>query len=356
LVRFSQTIRLWLVFGQALVAFGQGSSHALRFFGTGVGPPGQQDRALFAQDDNEPGPAGQTAIDLGAGSFTLELWLRGYLADNASSNNGGDLELFDYSWINGNIILDRDIWCGSERKYGVSIAGGFVQFGTAGGDAEPFDSEHTLEGNEMVLDGEWHHVAVVRDVADGRKFIYVDGQLDMASSTGVSQSDLSYPDAGVPVTPGQCFPGQLTPYGWFLVLGAEKHDAGEAYPSFNGYIDELRLWDIALSGTTIDSVKNQVLPGGTPNLVGYYRFEKGNGQQLFDSSSRANPAGTLVAGTPGNGQWVAFSDDPTNTAPISKPGCLSLQTIAEAWSNWPAASLTQLVTMVNQRCLDPTGS
>ncbi len=36
---------------------------------------------------------------------------------------------FDFNWIDGNIILDRDVWCGSERKYGISIAGGFVRFG-----------------------------------------------------------------------------------------------------------------------------------------------------------------------------------------------------------------------------------
>lgn len=329
----------------------QGSSHALRFFGTGVGPPGQQDRALFAGDDNQPGAAGHTPIDVGSGSFTFEFWVRGNLADNATNHGGGDREVFDYSWIMGNIILDRDIWCGSERKYGLSLAGGFVQFGTAGGDEAPIDSPHTLEGNSPVLDGAWHHIAVVRDQQAGQKRIYVDGELDMASSNDVSQTNLSYPDQGIPVTPGQCEPGQQTPYGWFLVLAAEKHDAGTNYPSFNGFVDELRIWSEIRTQAEINEFMNQVLPLGTKNLVGSYRFEEGQGTQLNDSNGLGAPTGVLVAGTAGNGAWVSYADDPQNTAPIQAGGCLSLEDLGEAWSQWPTLTgLSELVAMVGLLC------
>ncbi|MCG8458468.1 MAG: LamG domain-containing protein, partial [Holophagales bacterium] len=154
------------------------SQGALRFYGTGVGPPGQQDRALLAVDDNAPGPDASTPVDLGQGSFTIELWLRGQLADNPTGNSGGDVEVFDYTWIEGDIVLDRDVWCGTERAYGVSLAGGLVRFGTGSGDGPVFDSTHTMEGSEQVLDGQWHHVAVVRDADTGIKRIYVDGVLD----------------------------------------------------------------------------------------------------------------------------------------------------------------------------------
>jgi len=297
-------------------ASAQLSEAALRFHGTGIGPPGQQDRILMPIDDNVAGAFGSTPMDLGTADFTLEIWLRGRLADNPTANAGGDVELADFSWIDGNIVLDRDIWCGSDRKFGVSIAGGLVRFGTAPGDGGGPDGWHTLEGSTPVLDDTWHHVAVVRQAATGRKRIFVDGVLDFESSAGASTADLSYPDAGIAVTPGQCSPGQLTPYGWYLVVAAEKHDAGAAYPSFNGFVDELRAWSTARTGTELGATYRRALNPASPGLAGAYRFEEGTGTSVASSALAAGPVGNLVAGMAGNGEWVTRASDSANTAPL----------------------------------------
>ena len=300
-----------LLLALPVVAAGQisGSGYALRFYGTGVGPPGQQDRIRLPVDDNVPG-AGSSVIDVGAGSFTLELWLRGRLADNNTANAGGDVELFDYSWIDGNIILDRDVWCGTANAFGVSLAGGVVRFGVDSGDTGCCND--TIEGSENVLDDAWHHVAVVRDAVEGSLAIFVDGVEDFRGSAGISTVDLSYPDSGVPVT-GDCGTGQLTPYGWFLVIAAEKHDAGPAYPSFAGYVDELRIWNLARGEAAIATDRFRVLPAGTPGLVGSYRFEEGSGTVVADSSGTGAPDGELIAGVSGNGEWVSGQGE---TAPL----------------------------------------
>jgi hypothetical protein len=302
-----------LVLALAVIAEAQtsGSEYALRFYGTGVGPPDQQDRIRLPVDDNVPG-AGSSPIDVGASSFTLELWLRGRLADNATTNAGGDVELFDYSWIDGNIILDRDVWCGTANAFGVSLAGGLVRFGVDSGDTGCCND--TIEGSENVLDDAWHHVAVVRDAVEGSLAIFVDGIEDFRGSAGISTVDLSYPDSGVPVT-GNCDNGQLTPYGWYLVVAAEKHDAGPAYPSFNGYVDELRIWNVARSEAAIAADRFLVLPAATPGLVGYYRFEEGSGTVVGDSSGAGAPDGELIAGVAGNGEWVS---GPGETAPVGE--------------------------------------
>lgn len=318
-LRAERAGRRWAV--AALIAFttsavtAQISNHALRFYGTGVGPPGQQDRVLIPVDDNVAG-AGSTPIDVGAGSFTLEWWMRGTLADNNTSNAGGDVQLNDYSWIEGNIILDRDVWCGTQNAWGVSLAGGFVRFGIDAGDAGGGWS-NTIEGDVDVLDGQWHHVAVVRDAAPslGRLRIFVDGQLDFETAAGSAHGlDLSYPDAGVPVT-GDCGTGQLTDYGWYLVIAAEKHDAGAAYPSYAGFFDELRIWNTARTGEQIAANRFADLPAQA-GLVGEYRFEEGSGTVVADTSGAGSPTGDLIAGSVGNGEWVARADSAENTAPL----------------------------------------
>ena len=293
---------------EALRAADPGSAVALRFYGTGVGPPGQQDRVRIPIDDDFAGPDASAPCDVGAAGFTIDFWLRGRLADNATANSGGDNEFFDNRWIDGNIIVDRDIWGGSERDWGVSIAGGLVRFGLGRGDSGG-EIDNTVEGNVAVLDNAWHHVACVRDFAAGQISIYVDGVLDFAGSANINQADLSYPNAGAP--------GAQTAWGPFIVLAAEKHDAGAAYPSFNGYFDEFRVWSGALSGTQIAAVFDRVIPANTAALVGYYRFEEGLGTTIADSSAAGSPSGLLIAGVPGNGEWVRAATDPLNVAPVS---------------------------------------
>ena len=82
-----------------------------------------------------------------------------------------------------------------------------------------------------VLDNQWHHVAVQRRRSDGFLSLYVDGTLQ-ASADG-PDGDVSYPDNGVP---GNFCGGPCTNSDPFLVLGAEKHDAGAAFPSYEGLL------------------------------------------------------------------------------------------------------------------------
>lgn len=302
-----------LVLG-AMPAAAQVSTHALRFYGTGANPPGQQDRVRIPIDDNLPGAAGSTQLDLGVGSMTIELWVRGTVNDNdtSSSPGGGDAEFFDFRWIEGNIIVDRDIWGPSSRDWGVSIAGGRVRFGTGRADSGALDSEHTIEGSINVLNARWRHIAVVRNASTGVKSIYVDGVLDYASPPNRSRDDISFPDAGVS--------GQQTPWGPFIVLAAEKHDAGLDYPSFSGWMDEVRFWNVARTPGEIAADARRILPADTPGLVGAYRFEEGSGTVVSSSTTVPAPSGQLIAGTVGNGEWSARATSRFNAAPV---GCVA---------------------------------
>jgi hypothetical protein len=188
------------------------SGYSLRFYGHGSG---DIDRVKIKID------APAVPADVGS-NFTIEFWVKANASDNASAAcaPGG------VNWIYGNILVDRDVFGnGDYGDFGISLAGGRVAFGVGKG-----ASANTICGTTNVADGLWHNVAVTRGATYGDMRIFVDGILD-GSGRGPT-GNIAYRD-GRPTS----YPNS-DPY---LVLGAEKHDAGPEFPSFNGYLDELRI-------------------------------------------------------------------------------------------------------------------
>ncbi len=245
---------------------------AIRFFGTGSG---DTDRIKLRID------APPNTADVGGGDFTIEFWMK---ADAGNTGAGCD------DWICGNIIVDRDIFGSQLRDYGISvnsiIGTGRLYFGTGG------SVEHVLRGDQNVADGGWHHIAVTRVRSSGLKCLYVDGQLDVPCANGTTQ-DISYPDGYLGSYPNDPF----------LVVGAEKHDAGPTYPSFFGSVDDIRVWSTARSASQVASNMNVSLGGSEAGLVVYWRLDEGSGTSAGDSSGDGNN-GTVKEGTPTAAQWV----------------------------------------------------
>jgi hypothetical protein len=112
------------------------------------------------------------------------------------------------------------------------------------------------------------------------------------------------------------------------VIGAEKHDAGSQYPSFNGSVAELRLSNML-------RYQNAFAPPTAPfapdaDTVGLYHFDEGTGDVIRDSSGAlGGPSpGLRKAGggaSPG-AQWTTstlFTGNPapttTSLSPTSAP-------------------------------------
>lgn len=241
---------------------GQAAGHALRFNGTGNG---DVDRVKIRLDDPSstlPGPA----ADVGAADFTVELWLKTAPGNNAAAVTCGA----NLAWMSGNIVIDRSRF-NQDRGFGVSIAGGRLVFGVSGEGTGYL----TLCGTAVITDGSWHHVAVLRRRSDGYLWLFVDGVVD-AQGDG-PDGDISYPDAGIP---GNFCAGPCVNSDPYLVLGAEKHDRGVAFPSFTGYLDELRI-STALRYTAPFSVpRAPFVPDAATAAL--YHFDEGTGSVLDD--------------------------------------------------------------------------
>jgi hypothetical protein len=60
--------------------------------------------------------------------------------------------------------------------------------------------------------------------------------------------------------------------------------AGTLNRTFEGSLDEVRLWSVARSEAEIQGSKDAVLSGSEPGLVGYWKLDEGNGQTTVDGS------------------------------------------------------------------------
>ena len=249
------------------------TNNALRFYGNGTS---NIDRARIPLDTGGT----STAADVGSGDFTIEVWLQAAYADNDATSATDARE--------SNIFLDRDIWghprgwvAGLERN-GATLR---VVFGVAGSGG----TWTTIRGTTDVGDNQPHHVAIVRNVATGLIQIFVDGEED-ASGT-YTTGDLSYPDG---------FDPGLGLNNTYLVLGAEKHDAGSAYPSYNGYLDELRISTTRRYTGSFTPQQRWEVDGDTAAL---YHMDSASSTTLIDATGRTNGE-LLVGGSPSGPVWI----------------------------------------------------
>ena len=300
-------------------ALAQGAGYSLRFYGNGVGAP-DQDRVKIRIDDpanSLPGPP----ADVGATDFTIEFWMKASAADNTAGPVACGANI---NWIYGNIVFDRDRYS-QDRKFGLSIAGGNFVFGVTGDGT----GDRTICAVTSVLDNQWHHIAVQRRLSDGWMWLFIDGAFQ--SGADGPDGDISYPDDGVP---GNYCGGPCTNSDPFIVLGAEKHDAGAEYPSYNGYVDEMRLSTVLRYPTNGGSFTRPSLPFTSDgNTAALYHFDEGPAGEcptdtVIDDVSGASggpsngfcryggsPAGpVLTTDTPfGNGGTPTPTSTPTKT-------------------------------------------
>ena len=303
------------------------TEYSLRFNGNGSG---DIDRVKISLD------APARPADVGATDFTIEWWMKALPGENTSAAcvPGND------TWMNGNILFDRDVYgSGDYGDYGISLAGGVIAFGAHNGTAG-----QTICGATNLADGAWHHVAVTRRISDGWLAIYVDGALD-GSGDGPN-GDLSYHDGRTTAYPNDRF----------LVIAAEKHDLDPlAHPPFRGWIDEIRISN-ALRYTAAFPRPTAVFLSDA-NTLGLYHFNEGTGNLLTDVSGYAagpSNASRRYGGTPAGPEWS--TDSPFYVEPTPTPTATSTSTATSTatWTPTPTATQTPTRTATPTATATPT--
>lgn len=259
-----------------------GMGRSIRFRGQGetLG-----DRFHIRLDDPETVEVGPP-IDIGAGDFTIEMWLRPEDNPNPGISCGNTND-----WVTSNIFIDRDRHS-QPPHFGAGIAGGVIVFSTG----TEFENL-TMCGSTNVLDDAWHHIVLQRRASDGHLWIYVDGQLD-AEQDG-PDGDISYPDDGVPMAVCPEMDGVCDYSDPFLVFGAEKHGYGDI--SYSGYMDEVRISTVLRYPAAFDP---PTAPFETDSdTVALYHLDELGGDTVVDASGMDQTATVLTGGDPLSPTW-----------------------------------------------------
>jgi Concanavalin A-like lectin/glucanases superfamily len=144
-------------------------------------------------------------------------------------------------------------------------------------------SVRVILSNGALGDQTWHHVAATFN--NGTVKLYVNGALDRTVS------------------------GVLTP-----LISTEPVAFGRegTYPggTFNGLIDEVRIWNVVRSGSQIARSITRRLQGSETGLVGYWRLDEGSGQVAADATGHG--LNGRLGETAGADVW-----DPTWTTPAA---------------------------------------
>ena len=239
----------------------------------------------FAQAPNQPGAGNALSFD---GTNDYVNFGNAFTLDNVFSGAGKKFTIS--SWVYSNsanlnkVILGKiaDSNCSAdEREIVLEIwPTGVLAFGYYMNDLTVY--QHRYSGTTSPFpQNEWTHVVVVYDGT-----INTNNGLDRVKIflNGIQQTIVLIAQQGG-------FPGDIISAPSPFVVGCLVKSTNTPCGSFffNGKIDEVRIWNRALTQNEIRNNMCQKLIGNEAGLVGYWRFDETAGNTYFDSQTNVAP-------------------------------------------------------------------
>ncbi len=233
------------------------------------------------------------APQLGASTFTLELWFMRTGAGVATSTGSGGLTAAVPLLTKG--MAETETPANTNMNYFLGIDGPRRVL-VADFEDTATGLNHPIAGRTAICDGIWYHAAATYDGTTWR--LYLNGELESTLLVGA-------------FTP-QFNSIQHAALGGALGTGGNI-PSGQTRGAFKGLIDEARIWNVARSQTAIvDTMDEPVLAAG--NLIGRWGLDEGSGTVVANSAGIPN--GTLAPGTPlAPPTWAGGSGYATTLAP-----------------------------------------
>tara|TARA_B100000508_G_scaffold140085_2_gene140037 strand:- start:47229 stop:50096 length:2868 start_codon:yes stop_codon:yes gene_type:complete len=177
-------------------------------------------------------------------------------------------ELTVEGWIKTTNSGDQVIASFDRNEYWrVEVNGSGAGAGQIGFDVLTSSGQVDFGGSTRIDDGQWHHIACVYD--NGQMTIYIDG-IDDGTTTGGSQ-----------------FGTGTRRYGYVGVGSESSTWNGNKGPTsyFDGEIDELKIWERALSQTEIRTNMAKHISGSSTGLQVYYKFDDISTDTIYDHNT-----------------------------------------------------------------------
>jgi hypothetical protein len=195
-------------------------------------------------------------LDMGTNSFTVETWFKTDVT------------------VGYNNIVRKGVTMGatpSNCGYGLRLnnAGRLQAFISDG-------SEAIFDGTTDLVISEWYHAAMVVNRDDNTFKLFLNGiEENSMDITGIGSIDVN---------------------SYFEIGDNMWIDTGQHGHHWDGLIDEVRVWNVALSEIEIQSNYNTELSGSETGLLSYWNFNTGSGTTLTDQTSNGNN-GTINGAT-----------------------------------------------------------
>ncbi|MEI6143355.1 MAG: LamG-like jellyroll fold domain-containing protein, partial [Mariniphaga sp.] len=179
-------------------------------------------------------------------AYTIEMWVK----PSSTANQ---------------VIISGNEGSGGTESHALRISNGkFQQFTW---DGAPI----YITGTTDIQVGKWYHVAIT------------------ATNGGLVRLFVNGVEEGNALTVGTLWTG-----GTQFYIG--RSGFGNAY--FNGSVDEVRLWNFAKDGATIQTSMYNIVNQSSTGLVSYYKFDQSSGNILYDATSNVHN------GTISNANWT----------------------------------------------------
>jgi hypothetical protein len=159
------------------------------------------------------------------------------------------------------------------------------------------DGEYTVSSSNNATLNKWSHVALTYDGSTIK--LYINGSLEASNSQS----------------------GSINTTTNLLYIGDHVHNSSDYY--FDGRVDDVAIWNVALSQSQIQGYMHILLVGNESNLALLYKMTDGSGTSLNDNSPTAEN-GSL--NNMEDGDWV------TSYAPIADLNSSYKTSVEAIWS------------------------
>ena len=222
--------------------------------------PDYQNYALEFNDNDYVRIGSSSDINSGIHSqHTVEAWF--YTEDKSSNTK--------------QVIYEQG---GGTRGLNIYIQSGRLYVGGWNRRSNESNWNGTWEYVTSIQSNQWHHVAMTlnggSEVANNALKLYLDGELVLSE-------------------PGSRLWGHNPANIGRTLQGSRYHNGTGNGFTFNGKIDEVRIWNVERTQDEINAKKDTVLTGEEPDLTAYYNFQENNGVLANDTQTQSNNNGTI---------------------------------------------------------------